>query len=109
MLTINSMSNTKTKLLTTTQSQVPHELQYLWEEARTSKSVEEFSKAVAIKKTTMQVRQVKRGIGFADEIIGGISQTAFSSEETRRQLEEFVTKSGYSSLRDFYNQAKRTA
>jgi hypothetical protein len=103
------MSNTKTKLLTTTQHQVPDELQYLGEEARKSRSMEEFTKALAIRRTTMQVRQVKRGIGFADELIGGISQAAFSSEETRRQLEEFVTKSGYSSLRDFCNQAKRTA
>jgi hypothetical protein len=106
MLTIKSMSNTKTKLLTTTQRQIPNELQYLREEARKCKSVEEFSNAVAIKRTMMQVRQVKRGIGFADEVIGGISQTAFSSEEIRQQLEEFVTKRGYSSLTDFYKQAR---
>jgi hypothetical protein len=39
--------------------------------------VEEFSKAVAIKRTMMQVRQVKKGVGFADELVGGISQPHF--------------------------------
>lgn len=55
----------------------------------------------------MQVRQVKKGIGFADDVIGGISQTAFSSEETRQQLEDFVRRMGYSSLTDFFNQATK--
>jgi hypothetical protein len=99
------MSNTNPKIPTTTEYKTPSELQSLREEARKCKSVEEFSKAVAIKRTTMQVSQVKKGVGFADELIGGISQTAFSTEETRRQLEEVVMKSGYSSLTDFYNQA----
>jgi hypothetical protein len=101
------MSNTNPKIPTTTQYQIPNELQYLREEARKCKSVEEFSKAVAIRRTMMQVRQVKKGVGFADELIGGISQTAFSTAETRQQLEEVVMKSGYSSLTDFYNHVLR--
>lgn len=105
MLIIYRMSGTNPKITTTTQYQIPNELQYLREEARQCKSVEEFSKAVAIRRTMMQVRQVKKGFGFADELIGGISQTAFSTEEIRQQLEEVVMKSGYSSLTDFYNRA----
>ncbi len=105
MLTINRMRNTKPQLATTTQCQIPDELQYLREEARKYKNAEAFIKAIAIKRTMMQVRQVKRGKGFADEGIGGVSQTAFSTDETRQELEELVTKSGYSSLTDFYNQA----
>ncbi len=100
------MSNTRTNT-TSTQRHIPHELQVLSEEARKCQSVEEFSKAVAIKRAMMQVRQVKKGIGFADNVIGGISQTAFSSEETRQQLEDFVRRMGYSSLTDFFNQATK--
>jgi uncharacterized protein (TIGR03437 family) len=100
-----SMGSTKPKIATTTESQIPQELQYLLEEARKHKSVEEFSNAVAIKRTMLQVHQVKKGVGFADGILGGISQTASSTEETRQRLEELVTKSGYSSLTDFYKRA----
>jgi hypothetical protein len=47
------MSSNKPKIATTTQSQIPQELQYLLEEARKYKSVEEFSNAVAIKRTVV--------------------------------------------------------
>lgn len=101
------MRSPKPKIVATTPCQIPHELRYLWEKARKCQSVEEFTKAVAIERTMMQIRQVKRGLGFADGVIGGISQTAFSSEETRQQLEDVVTKSGYSSLKDFYTEATK--
>lgn len=96
MLTINLMS--KPDL------QISQALQSLAKETRKYKSVEEFARAVAVKRTAMQVRQVRKGVGFADELIGGISQIAFSTEETIEQLEEFVKNNGYSSLTDFYNQ-----
>ena len=74
------------------QSRIPQKLQSLAEEARKYKSVEEFGKAVAIKRTMMQVRQVTSGVGFEDEVIGGISQSAFSDRRddtaTRRCFEE---------------------
>jgi hypothetical protein len=89
------------------QSRIPQKLQSLAEEARKYKSVEEFGKAVAIKRTMMQVRQVKSGVGFEDEAIGGISQSAFSTEETIQQLEDVLKKNGYSSLTDFYNQVTK--
>jgi hypothetical protein len=37
----------------------------------------------------MQVRQVRKGVGFPHKSIGGISQTALSTAETIQQLEEF--------------------
>lgn len=89
------------------QSRIPQKLQSLAEEARKYKSVEEFGKAVAIKRTMMQVRQVTSGVGFEDEVIGGISQSAFSTEETIQQLEDVLKKNGYSSLTDFYNQVTK--
>lgn len=95
MLSVSRMSNTRPKIATSTQHQIPHDLRVLWEEARKSQSEEEFSSAVAIKRTMMQVRQVKKRIGFIDEVIGRISQTAFSSQETRHQLEDVVRGSGH--------------
>ena len=86
---------------------IPQELQSLAQEACKHKSVEEFGKAVSIRRTAMQVRQVKRGIGFRDELIGGISQRAFSTQETVQELEEFLKTKGYSSITDFYNHATK--
>jgi len=86
-----------------TQSSIHQALQALAQEARKHKSVEQFGRAVAIKRTMMQVRRVKAGIGFEEELIGGISQTAFSTKETIQQLEVFLKKHSNSSLTDFYN------
>ena len=88
-------------------SDIRKAIQSLAEEARKYKSVGEFGNAVAIKRTMMQVRQVRTGVGFVDDLIGGISQTAFSTEETIQQLEELLKKHGYSSFTDFYNQAQQ--
>ena len=99
MLTINRMSYTDLEILT--------DLRFLAEEARKCKSVEEFGNSISLKRITIQVRQVKRGIGFKDELIGGISQIAYSTKETVQQLEEFLKHKGYSSVTDFYNQARQ--
>lgn len=99
MLTINGMGSADLQIL--------NNLDVLAQEARKHKSVEEFGFAIAVKRTTMQVRQVKQGIGFRDELIGGISQRAFSTAETIQQLEEVLKRYGYSSLRDFYDQATK--